>query len=276
MTNNDRSKIVPISAAKGDRDYNYIEERKQNFIGKRIVEARKRNGLSLAGFSRLLKTYGIDITAAGINKWEFGGSVPSAYQLLTICSALHIEDGLDYFSSNGRRSELNDAGLRKLSEYKADLIASGKYKPQVPPESVIRYIDKPVSRLPASAGTGAFLDEDSFEMVSFPESEVPTNAEFGLLVSGDSMEPVYHDGQIVWVQKCKSLVLGEVGIFIYDGCGYIKVYGEQMPGDDDREAFTDSAGNVHMQPVMISYNKAYEPRPISPNASFQIAGRVVR
>ena len=56
----------------------------------------------------------------------------------------------------------------------------------------------------------------------------------------------------------------------------IKVYGEQMPGDDDREAFTDSAGNTHMQPVMISYNKSYEPRPISPNASFQIAGRVVR
>jgi hypothetical protein len=32
MTNNDRSKIVPIGAAKDSGDYNYIEERKGNII----------------------------------------------------------------------------------------------------------------------------------------------------------------------------------------------------------------------------------------------------
>ena len=51
-----------------------------------------------------------------------------------------------------------------------------------------------MSNLSVSAGTGAFLDEGSFEMVSFPASTVPDGADFGVRVSGDSMEPVYHDG----------------------------------------------------------------------------------
>ena len=44
----------------------------------------------------------------------------------------------------------------------------------------IRYLDMPVSDLPVSAGTGAFLDEGNFEMVSFPESSIPDGAEFGV------------------------------------------------------------------------------------------------
>ena len=31
-------------------------------------------------------------------------------------------------------------------------------------------------------------------MISFPEDKVPDGADFGIRVSGDSMEPVYHDG----------------------------------------------------------------------------------
>ncbi len=111
----------------------------------------------------------------------------------------------------------------------------------------------PVSDLPVSAGTGAFLDEGNFEMVSFPESSIPDGAEFGVRVSGDSMEPVYHDGQIVWVQQCENTRTGEVGVMIYDGQGYIKAYAEQEP--DDPEAYLGSDGVRRMQPVMVSYNK---------------------
>ena len=111
-------------------------------------------------------------------------------------------------------------------------------------------------------------------MVSFPKDSVPAGAEFGIRVSGDSMMPVYNDGQIVWVQECSEIRPGEVGIFVYDGDGYIKVYDEQEP--DDPDAFTDSYGVCHMQPVMISYNQAYAPKVISPNANFQVVGRVLK
>ena len=89
------------------------------------------------------------------------------------------------------------------------------------------------------------------------------------------IEPRFVNGQIVWVQQCDHIGIGEVGIFIYDGEGYIKVYDEQEPTGDDLEEYTDSYGVVHMQPVMHSFNKKYEPRVISAHAGFEIVGRVL-
>jgi len=208
--------------------------------------------------------------SAGISKWEQRGAV-SGYQLIALCRVLDIEDGLDYFSKEGRPPVLDEVGMAKLEEYRNDLIASGRYKPKKPVEAAIEYVDMPVSCLTATAGTGAFLDEGSFEMVSFPKNSVPDGAEFGVRVSGDSMEPVYHDRQIVWVQHCEALEPGEVGVFIYDGEGYIKAYGEREPEGDTAEELT----NVRPQPVMISYNRKYPPKAAEPNVEFQIVGRVL-
>ena len=112
-------------------------------------------------------------------------------------------------------------------------------------------------------------------MISFPESSLPEGAEFGIRVSGNSMEPVYHDSQIVWVQRCEQLAIGEVGIFIYDGEGFIKVYGEQAPDPALAEEYTDSLGVLHPQPVLISPNKSYADRPVLPGRFFSTVGRVL-
>lgn len=266
--------IITLRPTKGDV-YNAATEQEQNIVGQRIAYARNQAGLSLAKFSTLLEEFGISVTAAAISKWEVGKSIPSAYQLLAVAQALRMEDNLTQFIRDGIQPELNEEGLKKVAEYKSDLIASGKYKPMAKVSNIIKFIEMPVSNLAVSAGTGEFLDEGNFEMVSFPEASVPHGAEFGLRVSGDSMEPVYHDGQIVWVQQCEQVGIGEVGIFIYDGEGYIKVYHEQEPDELDIEDFTDSYGNVHMQPVMISYNQKYSPREISAHAGFQVVGRVL-
>ena len=252
--------------------YNAVAEKDINYVGNQIHAARKDLKISLEQFSQLLSQYGVEITRTALNKWELGKAVPSAYQLLAVCAALHLEDGFDYFVSNTKRPLLNAEGRRKVKEYREDLIASGKYR-EVLPVLEIRYQDMPVSDLPVSAGTGAFLDEGNFEMVSFPESSIPAGAEFGVRVSGDSMEPVYHDGQIVWVQKCETLRPGEVGVMIYDGQGYIKAYAEQEPNDP--ETYLGSDGVRRMQPVLVSYNKAYAPKPASPELEFRIVGRVL-
>ena len=256
--------------------YNAAREREENIIGQRILRARLDRGISLREFSEELKKYGISIGRQGVGKWECGISVPNGYQLLAICHALGIEDGISYFTgSPAAEDALNQEGLKKLRDYKEDLIASGRYQPEAPAKNNIVYIHMPVSTLPASAGTGAFLEDENFELVSFPENTVPGNADFGVRVSGDSMEPVYHDGQIVWVQRCNELSPGEVGLFLYDGDGYIKVYDEIVPEDAAREDYLSTDGVLHMQPVLISYNKAYAPRVISPELSFSIAGRIL-
>ena len=268
-----KSKVISLYSAT-ESAYNAANERLENIIGKRIDEARKKAGLSLSQFSLLLKQFGVSVSPSGINKWTTGSALPNAYQLVAICYALDLDADVSYFVGD-YTPLLNEQGLEKIRVYRDDLIASGRYRPPTKTGAVIKYVEKPVSNLPVSAGVGEFLDDSNFEMISFPENSVPDGAEFGIRVSGNSMEPVYHDGQIVWVQKCEHLAGGEVGIFIYDGEGYLKVYSEQEPDDEDKEAFTDSYGCVHPQPVLISYNQTYAPKIVKGSGAFQIVGRVL-
>ena len=259
--------------------YNAIDERERNVVGRAITKARRQRKMTLDVFSEYLRQYGVTVKKAALSKWETGENVPSAYQFLALCHALDIEDVRDTFTSDAERlALLDEQGQRKLRDYKEDLIASGRYRPAHGQDSgTIRYVEMPVSMLPASAGTGQFLDADSFEMVSFPMSSIPAGAEFGIRVSGDSMEPVYQDGQIVWVRPCQSLHPGEVGVFLYDGSGYLKVYGEQdAPSVDESSSESDAVGGrVQKQPVLLSYNKRYEPILVLPEAVFRVAGKVL-
>lgn len=77
-----------------------------------------------------------------------------------------------------------------------------------------------------SAGTGFELGEgDSWETIEVPDSPETRKADFALTIQGDSMEPVYFDGDIVLVKEQPSVDIGEIGIFTINGDGYIKKYG---------------------------------------------------
>lgn len=257
--------------------YNAEQERSQNIIGKRIQEIRKEKGVSLEGLSYALSRYGIEMKQTGIGRWESGTVTPNAYQLMALSHFFGIEDPKTFFMDGPMDAPLNEEGLRKVREYKEDLIASGKYRPApAEPGKVLKFREMPVSLLTVSAGPGAFLDENNFELKRFPEDEIPEGAEFAIRISGDSMEPVYSNGQIIWIQLCKHLRPGEVGIFEYDGNGYVKMYDEQYPEENFLDEYTTSDGQVLPQPVLVSYNEAYAPRPVNPNTSFCIVGRVLR
>lgn len=216
----------------------------------------------------------------GIGRWESGTVIPNAYQLMALSHIFQIEDPKTFFAETPTDADaLNEDGLRKVREYKEDLIASGKYRPAPAPaagSNVLKFREMPMSLLPVSAGPGAFLDENNFELRRFPADEIPDGAEFAIRISGDSMEPVYSSGQIIWVQLCKQLRPGEVGIFEYDGNGYVKMYDEQYPEETFLDEYTTSDGQVLPQPVLVSYNEAYAPRPVNPNTSFCIIGRVLK
>ena len=251
--------------------WNTAEERAGNIIGQRLSMERKRRGLTLEALRELLQNHGVEIQIQGLNKWEKGLTVPNAYQFIALCRILGIEDCMVGMES----VLLNDTGLRKLDEYKMDLIASGRYRP-APERYTETYIEMPVSTLAVSAGVGEFLDEGGFEMIRFPKSSVPSNADFGVRVNGDSMEPVYHDGQIVWIEKTDTLRPGEVGVFVCNGEGYLKVYDLCEPSEKDLEDYTDSYGMLHPQVILISYNEKYVPRTILPSDTFSTIGRVLQ
>ncbi len=116
--------------------------------------------------------------------------------MLLLCKLLGITDIYEeYYGVNPDNllSELNTEGKEKAIDYIHLLIDSGKYKKAtiLPFRRKIRLFD-----IPASAGTGNFLDGDSFATIEVGK-EVPKRTDFEILTSGDSMEPTFNDGQIV-------------------------------------------------------------------------------
>ncbi|MBO7341710.1 MAG: helix-turn-helix domain-containing protein [Clostridia bacterium] len=86
-------------------------------------------------------------------------------------------------------------------------------------------IPLPLFDLPVSAGPGVALDYDDADTIMVRDTTRTREADFALRISGNSMEPRYHDGDILLVQEAQTLEYGELGIFILDGCGFFKVFG---------------------------------------------------
>ena len=79
--------------------------------------------------------------------------------------------------------------------------------------------------LPVSAGTGVFLDGVGTSEIMIPDNAKTGNADYALRISGNSMEPKYHNGDVLLVEETDQVEVGEAGIFILDGAGYFKIYG---------------------------------------------------
>ena len=107
---------------------------------------------------------------------------------------------------------------------------------------------------PASAGTGQYLNDVRVERIELP---VDVDADFVIPIKGDSMEPDYQDGDLVFIQTSVELNDGVSGVFNYNGDAYIK----QLVIDKD-------------QAYLHSLNPAYKDMPITPETDFRIIGEV--
>ena len=246
--------------------------RERNTLGRRIGEARRARGLTQAELSKLLRDYGVSVQTPAVNKWESGETVPNAYQLLALCHALDIRQGLSFFAGpvSGPADPLNREGRRMLRQYRSFLESQDRYLTPLREPAVIRVR---LSTLPASAGTGDFLSEGGYEWVEFPESVVPRGTDFAVRVHGNSMEPAYRDGQVVFFERAERLEPGEIGLFAYEGQGYIKLYAESAPEGDEIEEYLDSCGVVHPRASLVSLNPDYPPIRVS--APLTVFGRAL-
>lgn len=78
----------------------------------------------------------------------------------------------------------------------------------------------------ASAGFGFDLeDRDEWDEIDIPDTPEAREADFAVTIYGNSMEPIYHDNDIVLVKIQERVNIGETGIFVVNGQGYIKQYG---------------------------------------------------
>lgn len=81
------------------------------------------------------------------------------------------------------------------------------------------------SELPVSAGTGEFLSEEMTSIIEIPDTPFNRTADFVVQVSGRSMEPEFYEDDLLLVRKQPSVYEGEIGIFVKNGCGYVKKFG---------------------------------------------------
>ena len=126
---------------------------------------------------------------------------------------------------------------------------------EAPEQDEERLIEIRHSVYKVSAGCGFELDEgDNWETIEISDTPEARRADYALTISGDSMEPVYYDGDIVLVKMQDTVEMGQIGIFILDGSGYIKKY----CGDH-----------------LVSLNEDYDDIPLSDYEDVRCSGRVI-
>ena len=73
-----------------------------------------------------------------------------------------------------------------------------------------------------SAGTGLYLDDEQVETISFGADMIPNGTDFCLKVNGDSMDPMFHDGDYVFIKRETDFRNGSIGVVIVNGDAYLK------------------------------------------------------
>ena len=124
----------------------------------------------------------------------------------------------DYRKLDDHSKEVVQVVIRK--ELERNIPSEPNYDNIIP----IKKYQVPYYDMPVSAGTGNPLDEEYPEKVDLTE-QPPKGTDFIVRVSGDSMEPTYHDGDKLFVKEQPSIEIGEIGIFVVDGNAYVKELG---------------------------------------------------
>jgi len=247
-------------------------------IGTTLSELRKDKKFKQKELAARLSDYGFKVGAKTIYNWEKGLAQPSIPHFIALCDILDVDDVLWRFASipKGPYSGLNADGRQKAREFIDLLFHIDKYKVGfseagsgidgtglensddigVHSESETRRILR-LYDIPVSAGAGNFLDDSSYEEIEVP-SYVPVVVDFALRVSGDSMEPLILDGQVIWVKEQEVLDAGDIGIFSYSG----DVYCKKLIADGSKA-------------YLRSLNPIYEDIEILDDFGFKVLGKVV-
>ena len=128
---------------------------------------------------------------------------------------------------------LDDEGQGKVIAYASDLASSGRYVRREPARTAVLsfprakhrsdgFVEFKVYDQPAAAGLGNYIDTPGFSLEQYPAALAPEGAEFGVRISGDSMEPDIPNGCTVFVRPTPAVEPGEIGIFVLEGQAYCK------------------------------------------------------
>lgn len=253
-------------------------------IGTGLRQAREAAGISVEEISKELESRGIKASKKTIYSWEGNNSQPTPYAFLYMCKRYGINNPGEYF--NDEQTPLHIGQSNKQPPFYADLedtyraivdatseavyktqdqvkkdvqeqiIASSKVVAmQRPDDFEYNVIPFRLSDQAASAGHGMYLGPESFSIIRVKDAGlIDPKTMFGVPVSGNSMEPDFHDGDILVVQQNAEVHIGEIGLFTLGTEGYVKKMGIE---------------------TLISINPKYKPIKIPRDEYFKCNGKVI-
>lgn len=230
----------------------------------RLKEQRERMGYTQATLAAAL-----GVTKGAVGNYETGLNSPKAETLFKVfevlkCDANYLfQDEMSSLHEDTASPEEMSSLVRKfrqLDPIAQKLVLSvinielERATPTVPAMNVIHLTPRipfDISEQPASAGTGTYLGPDGFHEIMVDPTLV-AGADFGVPVRGNSMEPKFHDGDIILISMSQPVEIGDIALVTMDGYGYVKTIGENQ---------------------LVSLNKEYAPIPMTED--IRINGKVI-
>lgn len=182
----------------------------------------------------------LHLSSSKVTAWK-NGSIPKYEILNTIAGYFNVSVGTLFDGIKDSSTDQLTADEQKLLQYfkklsdKSKGIVLGRAEQLAELEDSIanepEQVEEPTIQIKhsyyrVSAGTGFDLPEgDNWEMIDIPDTPEARKADFAITIKGNSMEPVYFDGDIVLVKQQPAVELGEIGIFNIENNGYIKKFG---------------------------------------------------
>ncbi len=224
-------------------------------LSETLKALRSEHGFTQTRIAEYFSKNGMKISSKLVSSWETGRNTPDAMQLLMLCRMYGVRDVLSVFlglAPETAMDRLNRAGRERALEY-VEMLAQNRNYTNHPILLETRKRQLPLYDISVSAGTGQFLDSDSYTLIDVSDN-VPLDATYALRVSGDSMQPGIQDGQIIYVKQQQTLENGEIGIFLLNNDAYCKKW---------------------LNGKLVSLNTHYAPIAIGDYDEFRIYGKVV-
>lgn len=202
-------------------------------VCERIRYYRKKKGMEQKQLAQML-----GITGNAVTNWENGRSRPDIQTLPRLCEILgvslydlmglpdpYIQYTPDEQNMMTDYRALSEAHQKFVQKMVSDLRMAEKLRVMRPITKVLH----PPRALAAGVGDPSECYDDA-ERLYLHSSSLIDRADYVFDVSGDSMEPHYHNGDMVLVRKLssvKDLNYGDVGAFTMENELYIKVFEEE-------------------------------------------------
>ena len=162
------------------------------FSGSRLKECRMEKQSSQSELANLLK-----INRASYNKWETGKSVPNQKNLATLARILDVPT--TYFESEYKivntYLQLSSENQDKVDEYAEGLLQTQQSIDKIVPLFAVEVL----SDVSLSAGLGESLF-DEYETETVYAEEEQYGYDIAAWITGDSMEPIYLDGEVALIR----------------------------------------------------------------------------